>query len=193
MRESAIMVCVAEDETSEEQWRADMAKHEEQWRQRAAADAAWWERRAAAQQDEALRQNNLMYGGLIGIGIVMMQPFLTAPPEALDLTAKICVVAFSIAIPILAASVVLNSQEMYRKRLARSTFVQVARMTALGLGFIGVVAGFWHITPIAGIGALVAGGVALSVQSVGYMRVERDDASASAEGEPGPPDQAISS
>lgn len=173
------MVGVAEDESSEESWRVEVAKQEEQWRQRAAAEAAWWERRAAAQQDEALRQNNLMYGGLIGIGIVMMQPFLTAPPEALDLTAKICVIAFSIAIPILAASVVLNSQEIYRKRLTRSAYVQVARMAALGLGFVGVVAGFWHITPIAGAAVFVAAGVALSVQSVGYLRLERDDAGAS--------------
>jgi hypothetical protein len=50
-----------------------------------------------AQEQEWLRQNNLIYGGLIGIGVVLVQPFLTA--ASLDLSATICVVAFSVAIP----------------------------------------------------------------------------------------------
>lgn len=172
---------VDEYERSDESWRRARAELEEQWRQRAAAEVAWWERRAAAQQDETLRQNNLMYGGLIGIGIVMVQPFLTSVPAGFDLTAKICVVAFAVAIPILAALVVLNSQEMYRRREAKSAYVQVARIAALGVGLVGVVAGFWHITPIAGVAVLIAASVAVSVHSVGYVRVERDDASASPE------------
>jgi hypothetical protein len=53
----------------------------------------------------------------------------------------------------------------------------------LGAGFIGVAAGFWHITPIAGVGILVAAVVAIAVQSVGYMRVEQDGALAAPEGE----------
>jgi hypothetical protein len=44
-----------------------------------------------AQEQEWLRQNNLIYGGLIGIGVVLVQPFLTA--ASLDLSATICVVA----------------------------------------------------------------------------------------------------
>ena len=51
----------------------------------------------AGEEQEWIRQSNLMYGGLIGIGIVMIQPFLTA---SLDLSAWICVVAFSVAIPL---------------------------------------------------------------------------------------------
>jgi hypothetical protein len=57
---------------------------------------------------EWLRQNSLIYGALIGIGVVMVQPFLTA--TTLDLAAKICVVAFSVAIPLLAALVLVNQQ-----------------------------------------------------------------------------------
>jgi len=40
------------------------------------------------QEQEWLRQLSLIYGGLIGIGVVMVQPFLTA--GSLDLSAKIC-------------------------------------------------------------------------------------------------------
>ena len=38
------------------------------------------------QEQEWLRQLNLIYSGLIGIGVVMIQPFLTA--ASLDLTAR---------------------------------------------------------------------------------------------------------
>jgi hypothetical protein len=60
---------------------------------------------------EWLRQNNLIYGGLIAIGVYMVQPFL--------------------------------------------------------------VAGFWHILWIAGVGILAGGLVAVGVHSAGYMRVEQ--------------------
>ena len=63
---------------------------------------------------EWLRQNNLIYGALIAIGVFMVQPFLTAP--SLDLTARICVVAFAVAIPLLAALVMVNRQEAFRRR-----------------------------------------------------------------------------
>jgi hypothetical protein len=39
----------------------------------------------------------------------MVQPFLTAP--SLDASAKICIVAFAVAIPLIAALVMVNRQE----------------------------------------------------------------------------------
>jgi hypothetical protein len=54
-----------------------------------------------AQEQEWLRQNNLICGGLIGIGVVLVQPFLTA--ASLDLSATICVVA------VLASGLVVRS------------------------------------------------------------------------------------
>ena len=38
--------------------------------------------------------------------------------------------------------------------------------------FIGIVAGFWHITWVAGVVMLVAGLVATLVHSAGYVRLE---------------------
>lgn len=178
-----IMVPVDENERDETSWARDAAELKEHWRQQAAAEHEWWRKRSAGQHDEVLRQQNLMHGGLIAISIVMVQPFLTAAPEVFDLSARICVIAFSVAIPLLAALMVVNSQETYRRRLTPSRFVQVARAVAFSAGFTGVVAGFWHITPIAGVGILVAAMVALAVQSAGYVRGERDDAQAGPEGE----------
>jgi hypothetical protein len=109
---------------------------------------------------------------LIGIGVVMIQPFLTA--TSLDLTAKICVVAFSVAIPLLAALVVVNRQEVFRGRATPSVLASTARVVAQGSAFTGVVAGFWHILWIAGVGMLAFGVVGIGVHSAGWWRLERD-------------------
>jgi magnesium-transporting ATPase (P-type) len=124
------------------------------------------------QEQEWLRQLSLIYSGLILIGVYMVQPFLTA--ASLDLSAKICVVAFSVAIPLLAALVLVNRQEAFRRRVTTSVFATIARVVAQDLAFIGVVAGFWHIYWIAGAGFLASGIVAVGVHSAGYWRLERD-------------------
>lgn len=128
--------------------------------------------RDPGQQQEWLRQNNLIYGGLIGGGVVLVQPFLTA--ASLDLPATISVVAFSLAIPILAALLMLNHQEAFRHRAATSRFVDLGKATAQLFAFVGVVAAFWHILWIAGLGILAGAIVGLAVHSAGYTRLELD-------------------
>jgi hypothetical protein len=125
-----------------------------------------------AQQQEWLRENNLIYGGLIGAGLIILQPFLTA--TSLDLPATISIVAFSIAIPILAALVMLNHQEAFRRRATRSLVVDVARAVAQMAAFVGVVAAFWHILWIGGVAILVSAIVGVAVHSAGYARLELD-------------------
>ena len=66
------------------------------------------------QQREWIRQNNVIYGGLIAVGLILVQPFLTT--TTLDWSAKVCVLAFSAAIPLLAALVLVNYQESFRRR-----------------------------------------------------------------------------
>jgi hypothetical protein len=134
------------------------------------------ERVVAVKQDpeleqELVRQNSLGYGGLIAIGVVMVQPFLTAAP--VDLSARICIVAFSVAIPLLAALVLVNRQEVFRRRRTKSVLVSITQVVAQLCAFVGVAAGFWHILWIAGVGILAAGLAAVAVQSAGYTRVER--------------------
>jgi hypothetical protein len=122
------------------------------------------------QTHEWIQQNNLIYGGLIAIGVLMVQPFLTA--ASLDLSAKICIVAFSVAIPLLAALVLVNRQEAFRRRAATSGLVETARVVGQVCAFVGVVAGFWHILWIAGVGILVSGIVGVAVHAAGYWRLE---------------------
>jgi hypothetical protein len=115
----------------------------------------------------------------------MVQPFLIA--SSLDLPAKVCVVAFSVAIPLLASLVVLNRQEAFRRRATRSVVAQLTRVVAQTCAFVGVVAGFWHILWIAGVGVLASGLAAVAVHSASYWRLERERAPTPQEGE-GPGD-----
>ena len=145
---------------------------------------AEWLRQHPKREQEWLQQLSLIYSGLILIGVYIVQPFLTA--ASLDLSAKICVVAFSVAIPLLAALVLVNQQEAFRRRATTSVLATIARVVALNLAFVGVVAGFWHISWIAGVGMLASGLVAVLVHSAGSTRLERNQEPPPQEGdEPG--------
>jgi hypothetical protein len=121
------------------------------------------------QNREWLLQQRLIYGGLIGIGVVMVQQFLNA--AALEPTALLCVVAFSIAIPLLSALLMINRQEVFRGSGARSGAVSAVAVLAQLAAFVGVAAGFWHITWIAGVGVLVSALVGLAVYSAGLVQL----------------------
>jgi cation transport ATPase len=121
-------------------------------------------------RQEMLRQLGLIYGGLILIGVYMVQPFLTA--ASLDASAKICIVAFAVAIPFLAALVMVNRQEAFRGRQTPSVTVTIAQVVGQATALVGIVAGFWHITWIAGVTFLAAALVALLIHSAGFWRLE---------------------
>jgi hypothetical protein len=146
-----------------------------------AQDQAEWIARHLTQdpqlQQEWIRQDNLAYGGLIAIGLVLVQPFVGG--SSLDTSGLICVVAFAVAIPLLAALVMVNRQETFRHRRTSSRMVVVAKATAQGCAFVGLVAGFWHIHWIAGVGVLVSALVAMGVHSAGFTRLELGERPAS--------------
>jgi hypothetical protein len=70
--------------------------------------------------------------------------------------------------------VIVNRQEIFRRRATKSGFVTIARVVAQNFAFVGVVAGFWHILWIAGVGMLTSGMVAVAVHSANYMLLKRD-------------------
>ena len=121
-------------------------------------------------KEEGLRQLGVIYGGLMLIGVYMVQPFLVAP--SLDASASISVVAFAVAIPLLAALILLNRQETFRSRRATAVTVVIAGSIAQGAAFVGIVAGFWHITWVAGVTLLVVGFAGMLVHAAGWWRVE---------------------
>jgi hypothetical protein len=141
-----------------------------QQRMQAEADAAAANARTAEGGEEAVRQTGLIYAGLIAIAVVIMQGFLESPSN--DASARISVIAFSVAIPLLAALVLVNRQETYRRRSTPSVSVTVAQSVAMGAALVGVVAGFWHIYWIAGVVFLATAFVGLFVHSAGWWRLE---------------------
>lgn len=125
-----------------------------------------------AAQAEWIRQSNLTYGGLAATGLVMVQPFLTE--TSLDPSALVCVIAFAVSIPLLAALLVLNRQEEFRHRTTKSVPVAIAKAIAQAAAFIGITAGFWHMSIVAGVVFLVMGCIAVGVHSSGYVQLEYD-------------------
>jgi hypothetical protein len=96
---------------------------------------------AGATGEEAVRQLGLIYGGVVAIAIVMVQGFLEAP--RLDGSGRVSVIAFSVAIPLLAALVMINRQEVFRGRVTPAASVNIVRVIAESAAFVGIVAGFW--------------------------------------------------
>jgi hypothetical protein len=135
----------------------------------------------SAQQREWLGQSNLIYGALITIGVLMVQPFLTAP--SLDLAAMICVIAFAVAIPILAALMLVNREETFRGRRTPSKLVAIGNGVGQSAAFIGIVAAFWHITWVAGVVVLVSSFVAMGIHSAGWFRLAMPELAQSQPGE----------
>jgi len=139
-------------------------------RARAEADRVAADVRTGETKEEVLRQQGVIFGGLIGVAVLMVQPFLTT--TTLDAPARISILAFAVAIPLLAALVLVNRQEAFRGRPTTSVSVTIARAIAQLAAFVGIVAGFWHITWVAGVTFLVSGFVAMLVHSAGFWRVE---------------------
>jgi tetrahydromethanopterin S-methyltransferase subunit G len=77
--------------------------HEAEARAKAQAERMKADMLTGATGEEVVRQVGLIYGGLIGIAVVIVQPLISAP--SLDTSAKVSVIAFSVATPLLAALV----------------------------------------------------------------------------------------
>jgi hypothetical protein len=162
------MMTFVEMDTDQQDDEIRQAREEARWQAEQFRQAA----QKPEQQREWIRQNNMIYGGLIAIGVVLVQQFLTVTTPTLDRSAKICVIALSVAIPLLAALLLVNHQETFRRRVADSVAVRVTRPIAQLLAFFGIVAGFWHIMWLAGVAILVSSFVAMLVHSAGYLHLE---------------------
>jgi hypothetical protein len=152
-----------------------------------ASEREWLERVAQlmksdpAREREWLGQTNLIYGALITIGVLIVQPFLSA--SSLDLAATISVISFAVAIPILAALMLVNREETFRGRRTPSKLVAIGNGIGQSAAFIGIVAAFWHITWVAGVVVLVSSMVAMGIHSAGWVRLAMPDLPTSKSGE----------
>ncbi|MFD9943577.1 hypothetical protein ACFWYW_05755 [Nonomuraea sp. NPDC059023] len=106
-----------------------------------------------------LDQDNLIYAGFIAIGIVLVQPFLTV--AELDVAALVCVLSFSVAIPLLAVLTMINQLRKTHRFLGSTPLLNIAKSVGPLTSCVGVVAAFWHMSWIAGLVLLASGTVAV--------------------------------
>ena len=123
-----------------------------------------------AQEKDWIGESSLINGGLAGLGLIIMQPFMYKG-EFTGLPAKVCVIAFAISTPILAALVLLNHEESFRGHLSNSLIVVVAKSVAQTAAVVGFVASVWHIDPLAGKIAIASCIFAMAAHSAGYSKL----------------------
>ena len=122
---------------------------------------------------EWIRAEAVINAGLIVVGIYIVQSLLAA--NFTDVVSRIAVIAWAVAIPLLAVLGMLNvAQEGYRFA-AYPFYLIVARAIAQACSLAGLVAAFWHIWMLAGIVLVVSGLAALGLYATHSRRLERDN------------------
>jgi hypothetical protein len=135
------------------------------------------------------KQNNLMYGGLIAISVVILQGFLGT--SALRASGRVSIVAFAVALPLLAVLILLG--ELHPDDPTHASMVyEITKAVAMVAAVTGVVAAFWHIDWLAGVALLAAGAAGLGVYSAhftgsrfGQAALKRKAAGGSTDGDTG--------
>ena len=67
------------------------------------------------------------HAGLIVLGVYLVQPFITA--TSLDLTSTICVVAFSLSLPLMAFLLMVNRLGSLYRDASHPWYISVARVS----------------------------------------------------------------
>ena len=115
----------------------------------------------------------VVYGGLIAVGVVVLQALI--PAQALDLPSLISILSFAIAMPFLAIMILVNHAQASYKYASYPWYLTLAILLGQGGAFIGVFAAFWHISWIAAVLLVISGAVALVVYVLYSKRLERDN------------------
>ena len=123
---------------------------------------------------EWTQQTTAVFAGLIGIGLIIVQAFLSS--GASDTPATISVLAFALAIPLLAALVMLNNAQAGYKYVSYPWYYSLAIMFSEMCAFVGVAAAFWHLSWIAGVLVTISGVFGLALYIAFSARLEKDNA-----------------
>jgi uncharacterized membrane protein YoaK (UPF0700 family) len=121
-----------------------------------------------------LQQTDLVYAGLAGVAIVFVQDYVGLP--VLDAAATISIIAFAVALPLLAILGVLNAVQAGYRYAPFPWWMTLAVVVALGASAIGIVAAFWHASVVAAI-VVTATGMLAGVLTAAYrISLERANA-----------------
>jgi hypothetical protein len=118
-----------------------------------------------------LQQTDLVYAGLASVALVFIQSYVGL--AELDTAATISLLAFAVALPLLAALAVINALQAGYRYHPFPWWMTLAVVLALGASSVGIVAAFWHVSPIAG-GTFLATGLLCGLLLNAYRnRLER--------------------
>src|SRR5436309_1035925 len=117
------------------------------------------------------RINDLLYGGFIGISLLMIQAFISLP--TLDLPLLISLFAFAIAIPLLAANIMLNNILWIAKYGSDSKWILLIRHVSPIAAIVGIIAVFWHLSWISGLLVSISGAIGYHICTHYYAQVLR--------------------
>jgi len=107
------------------------------------------------------------------VGIYIVQSLLAS--SFVDIAARMSIVAWAVAIPLLAALAMLNvAQESYRYA-SYPPYLLIARAIAQGSAAVGVVSAFWRIWMPAGVVLIVSGVAAIGLYATYARRLEKDN------------------
>ena len=130
-------------------------------------------RRRYLVKPEWIRTEAVVNAGLIVIGIYMVQSLLAS--SFVDTAARLSIVAWAVAIPLLAALGMLNvAQESYRYA-SYPPYLLAARAIAQGSAVVGVVSAFWRIWMPAGIVLIVSSVAAVGLYVTYARRLDKDN------------------
>ena len=115
----------------------------------------------------------VVYGGLIAIGVVILQALI--PAQSLDLPLQISILSFALALPFLAIMVLVNHTQASYRYASYPRYLSLIILLGQGGAFIGVFAAFWHISWMAAVLLAISGIVGLVVYAAYSKQLARDN------------------
>lgn len=106
-------------------------------------------------------ESSLISGGLIGIGLIITQAFISL--GTYDIPVIGCICAFSIALPLLAWNVMLRHLLIEKNKKPETNGSGFLFATGIFFSLIGIEAAFLHVSWIAAVLLLVSGAIGFAV------------------------------
>jgi hypothetical protein len=124
--------------------------------------------------DDNFKYDRVMSGGLIAFSLIIVQAFIAT--GLTDLASYISIIAFAIAIPMLAMHVFTYSSldwfACFKARFKAPASVGISFLGGCLIDVIGLVAAFWHISWIAGLLFIMSGIVGYLVYMIPKLDID---------------------
>ena len=122
---------------------------------------------------ELLRFDTLMDAALIVLGVYILQAFISS--GVTDAASRAAIVAWSVAIPLLAFLALLNRTQEAFRYASIPVYLVTARGLALASALVGFEAAVWHLWMPASIASIASGLGGLFLYRIYHARLERDN------------------